>query len=195
MGTKPNKEKTYEKAQLKYIEHFLATNCAAELLNLKLFPNMKEITESWGCFEATHKLESPFNWDNPEVTCVVVGDGHRPRTGAMFAFRTKWSVISIDPEFHPKTYNVDRLSLIKRHVQNCSLDLGGRPTILVLPHSHANWENITEGIKDWGDLAIISLPCCVKFNIPFTPMHQYDDMAILSPMRQVSIFQIPKGKQ
>jgi hypothetical protein len=34
---------------------------------------------------------------NTDVVVVVVGDGRTPRTAALFAMRTKWQIISIDP--------------------------------------------------------------------------------------------------
>lgn len=183
------KEKTFQRSQLKYVEHFMTTNCAPQLMELKLFPNVKEITETWGCFEASHRLETPFEWNNRDVFCIVVGDGHRPRTGATYAFRTVWTVKSIDPEFHPHRYDVKRLELYKKRVEDCSIDCEGRPTLIVLPHSHATWQNCLSGIRNWGDLAIIALPCCQKFEIPYTPLANFDDMAILSPCRNISVYQ------
>lgn len=37
-------------AQLHYIDDFLGLDCASRLLDLKLFPNSKEITESMACW-------------------------------------------------------------------------------------------------------------------------------------------------
>ena len=37
---------------------------------------------------------------DPTVLCIVVGDGRTPRTAALLAMRTRWSVVSIDPALH-----------------------------------------------------------------------------------------------
>lgn len=82
----------------RYTDELLTLRSAPQLLALRLWPNAKELTESFACFAAAREqLADLFSPDDPSVTVVVVGDGLTPRTAALFAFRTRWKAISIDP--------------------------------------------------------------------------------------------------
>lgn len=83
-----------------YLNDFVADlRCASDLLDMKLYPDAKEVSESMGLYNATFfsllkKIDDVQDVDG----IVVVGDGATPRTAAMFALRNaKWSVYSIDP--------------------------------------------------------------------------------------------------
>ena len=43
---------SFIKSISKHMRHFLAYNCAEDILARKIFPNGKEITESMGAFDA-----------------------------------------------------------------------------------------------------------------------------------------------
>lgn len=62
-----------------YIDQFIGLKSAGDMLNLGLFPNAKEITESYAMFEATRKLYPLVKHEEP-ATCIVIGDGVKPRT-------------------------------------------------------------------------------------------------------------------
>jgi hypothetical protein len=74
--------------------------CSVPLLSLELFPNAQEITESMACMSAARAhLPDSVGFDDESVTCVVVGDGRRPRTAALMCFRTKWRrIILLNPD-------------------------------------------------------------------------------------------------
>lgn len=86
-----------EPLNLRHVNKFLSWDCAATLLDMGLFPNAQEVTESMACLHAVD-LHLKLRFSEPDILCVVVGDGVVPRTGALFAMRTKWNqIISVDP--------------------------------------------------------------------------------------------------
>lgn len=90
---------TYNK-KFRYVDEFLGLRCAPELLEMRLFPNGKEITESMSAYSAARKYVSclpGFALNDPNVSVICVGDGHQPRTATLFAMRTAWSTYSVDP--------------------------------------------------------------------------------------------------
>lgn len=73
---------------------------APAMIETKLFPNSKEITESMAAYEAFRRFLAPFcaNFDDGQDAFVFVGDGATPRTAALFAYLTKGgSCYAIDP--------------------------------------------------------------------------------------------------
>lgn len=78
----------------------------SQLLSLKLFPNAKEITES---FSAYYNIRDYLSFTKRQhllsdhnVLCYVIADGNVPRTGATIACSTNWQVFSIDPRMKKK---------------------------------------------------------------------------------------------
>ena len=70
----------------KYLNSLVNLRCGPDMLLLRLFPNAKEVTESFGAYEAVAKHLRDFPRKDPNIRLVVVGDGHTPRTAATFAF-------------------------------------------------------------------------------------------------------------
>lgn len=174
-----------------YINSFVTSKCAPDLLLNGLFPNGKEITESWAMFEATRHLGHGFEWDNKNVHCFVVGDGHVPRTGATFAFRTAWTVFSIDPCLVPKLYDIQRLTLVRKKIEDIpgfAIEL--KKTLIVLPHSHAKIKDCLEKIVTTTETrAVISMDCCVNQIIPGkAPDVEYEDESVWSPKNIVRVW-------
>ncbi|CAF4573016.1 unnamed protein product, partial [Rotaria magnacalcarata] len=79
---------------------------------LGLFPNAKEITESYAVWAALRRfifsrfeksssksIDSIPSTDHRQNAIIVVGDGMTPRTAALCAYLTKglWQCYSIDP--------------------------------------------------------------------------------------------------
>ena len=46
---------------------------------------------------ATEHLAGIVSPSDADVIALVIGDGRCPRTGALLAMRTKWTVLSVDP--------------------------------------------------------------------------------------------------
>ncbi len=171
---------TFKQRSTRYLDDFVKLKCAPDLLALGVFPNSKEITESFAAFEAAKRFG--LNWGDPALRVCVIGDGSTPRTGATFAFRTRWGVVSIDPKARSKAWNVARLGVIQARFETIE-DLR-KFDLYVLVHSHSSLADIPKGQN------VISIPCCVKHDEydGRPPDIEYDDWAIWSPERTVKIW-------
>ena len=93
----------------RYIDEFLSLKCVTDLIDHKLYPDTKEITESMAILNVLRtyfnssskdlKNDYDYNFENKNVTAIVVGDGSTPRIAALLCFITKWNdIYSIDPQ-------------------------------------------------------------------------------------------------
>ncbi|MCA9333531.1 hypothetical protein KC963_00625 [Candidatus Saccharibacteria bacterium] len=81
----------------KYLDKFIKFNKkGTDILSTGVFPNAKEITESYAALNAFYKHFN-LRYKEDDVLILVVGDGAQPRTGVTFAFNTPHIVVSIDP--------------------------------------------------------------------------------------------------
>lgn len=171
----------------KHMRHFIAYNCAEDILARKIFPNGKEITESMAAFEGVRKhiVRSDKLLKKKDITLVSVGDGNTPRTAALFAFLTKWQCVSIDPNMKEGIdWEVDRLKIYKSRVED--LDLHYDDVIIVGVHSHATMKATLFNIT--GDRrSLLAIPCCVPYR-DYPPTIEYRDYAIWSPKNTVKIW-------
>lgn len=112
---------------LKHLDRFLKLRCCVPLLEMGLFPDAKEITESMGCLWAVKtRLGDSLRFEESKVTCVVVGDGGRPRTAALACFLTRWRrVVSIDPALATDDRHraIERIELRAHRVQAATVEL------------------------------------------------------------------------
>lgn len=173
---------------LRYIEEFVALKCASDMLDLGLFPNAKEITESFACYRAARNFV-PFELSDPDVTVVVVGDGSTPRTAATFAFRSNWKCVSIDPELRaPENWqrSIKRLTCHAKKIEAM-----GRvkypKVVIVAPHSHAPLEVALDRFQG-KRRHVVAMPCCVRQELNRLPDTKYDDWGIHSPQRAVMVW-------
>lgn len=176
---------------MKYINHFLQSKCAIDMLSLGLFPNAKEITESWGAYAALSRLTQKLDFNDPDINVVCVGDGSTPRTAATFAFRSRWNCISVDPALRSKEswYRINRLTCHKDKIEKIKLDFGDKPVIIMLVHSHAPINACLRNITTTGVRHLITMPCCVDHNINDKIFIGYRDNQILSEKREIKIWQ------
>lgn len=144
-----------------YVNRFIGMNCASDLLNWNMFPNAKEITESYGTFANIISYFPELDRNDSKVRLVAVGDGHTPRTAALAACMTRWNCYSIDPELRHKTkwQEVKRLHLFHQKIEQVLLDFGDDPTIIACVHSHAHYKACLNSIKST-NRHMIALPCC-----------------------------------
>ncbi len=172
---------------LRYLDSFLALRCAPDMLAAGLFPNVKEITESMAAYRAAR---DHLGWDmkDPNVHVVVVGDGCTPRTGATFAFRTKWDVHSVDPVLRMKDYpEISRLRIHRCRVEETTFE-SPYPTLIVAVHSHATLDNSRLSVKA-PKVAAIAMPCCVPLVLNGQdPDLEYEDYGVLSPKRTIKLW-------
>jgi hypothetical protein len=195
-----------------YVDRFLSKNLvAADIMLLKLFPDSKEITESMGAMLGL--FNSGINPSDKDVVVFCIGDGHVPRTGGLLAFKTAWTIISIDPCMRVEKEEfkkIKRLYMIKNHIEHVNIDYeiknGNIPDIsqfktqiIVHVHSHAYLTNsisrcfkTDEENKDKIRLAL-SIPCCIPDNLAKT-CKSYLDRFIFSEKNRVNIYPIQNIK-
>lgn len=173
---------------LRYLNELVRLRCTNDLLALRLFPDMKEITESFGAYSAVrdhldHRLS------DPSITVLVVGDGHTPRTGATFAFRSAWSCYSVDPRLtlKPDHLRIDRLESRPCLIEDMPVLVADGPVIVVAVHSHASL-GVTVRKVCANRIDVVAIPCCVPQVLDQAPTEVYDDSGIWSPKREVRIW-------
>lgn len=188
----------------KYIEEFLSRNSGVDLLPFFETLNKraaKEITESYAMHNAAVQALG-ISPSEREVIAIVVGDGRLPRTGALLAYLTKWTIVSIDPQMDLEKVaslpKVDRLDCHAKKAEDMrsSIRCAGYRCVLILPHSHADLNAAIAVPKEASRIDLISMPCCVphnqKFEIfDFVKKHEmitYVDPDVWSPKNRVYIW-------
>lgn len=171
----------------KYLNELIRLKCGPDLLVHRLFPNAKEVTESFAAWHAVKHIKG-LEYNDPNVLCVCVGDGHTPRTGATFAFRTAWTVASVDPMLRKTQYNIQRLT-----VHGCPIeDFHGmychKRVLIVAVHSHANLWRASRAFQALR-MDIIAIPCCVPQRLKVAPTRSYRDPHILSEKNEILIWE------
>lgn len=184
------KNSTFEKHARRYkslhINRFFSLKCAADLVANQLFPNCKEITETFGAFDACQYLNEEFDWGNKDINVVCVGDGTRPRTAATFCYRSAWKSWSVDPALTNRHYNIKRLTCIPKKIEEIRLEFN-EPTLICCVHSHAKLSDCIKSITA-PKINIINIPCCFKSDLPFHPCLTYQDDQIWSEKNIVEIY-------
>jgi len=178
----------------KYINRFIKLTCAPDLLALKLFPNAKEICETYACRDATYRFFGTEIRYKDNLPCFVIGDGHKPRTGAFFAYTTACDVWSIDPalRIEGKYEGIKKLICVKKKVEKTFYS--GDSAIVVFPHAHAPINHVLSN-WDFNKLFIVSMPCCLE-NYQILPNRiglHYRDMQIPSPKNHIFGWRVERG--
>lgn len=188
----------------RYIDEFIHDSRAPDMLRWKLFPNAKEITESFGAYTAVRKhLDVDLADTTRAVLCV--GDGRVPRTAATFALRSAWTCFSVDPAMKVRWVAsfVDgkHMCVIPRvHAYRAKvLDVGGwRPNaqhvqafsycVVVAVHSHASLRASVRVAQLLAPrVSVVSMPCCFRDDMGNADV-TYDDMNVSSPHRRVYVW-------
>lgn len=183
-----------KKPSCRYLDEFFSLTCAPDILIANIFPNSKEITESFGAYNAVRKHRESFAFNDQQIDVICVGDGCQPRTAALFAFRSKWNCYSIDPrlnltETNARVWNgIKRLHLIKDKIENFH-HIASEKAIIVAVHSHAPLDVAVKNIVAKEKL-VIAIPCCFEQNLDADPIEEYHDFGILSEKRLVKIWHI-----
>lgn len=182
----------------KYINRFISLNSLEEFGKYKLFPNPKEVTESFAMYVAVMKYvveNTDICKGRNDARVFVVGDGVTPRTAGLMAFMTKFQCVSIDPELRDRDYSeIRRLRIVQKKIQDWEPGvlnsgdgvLNQKPHIILMPHSHApiqeTWNKLVND-KTW----LITMPCCThgRLNIPCI---EYRDMAVASPKNYIKVY-------
>ena len=169
-----------------YLNRFISQRCAVDMLELGLFPNAKEITESYGAYDAVVRHITK-DLKNPEITVICPGDGTKPRTAATFAFRSAWTSFSIDPALQKESWPVRRLECLKLKIEDVSMEFFN-PVIIVLVHAHCRIQECLKSIKA-PSYDIVAMPCCVPLFLDgIDPDIEYQDPNIWSPENTIKIW-------
>ena len=192
----------------RYTDELLTLRCAPALLQLQLFPNAKELTESFACFNAARAhLAEAFRPDDPSVLLLAIGDGLTPRTAALFAFRTSWRCVAVDPLMRAPESWGERIERLTAHRATVAAAAEAEPgggfvaprVLLVLPHAHVGLAGCLRLVRWQVALGAVVLPCCDWYGTISTagcgaPMHEAEDPAIVSPHRLVRVWQWGSGE-
>lgn len=177
-------------ANFRYMNEFWYLDCKFDLMERNIYPNPKEVTESMTAFHAARKhIIHDFPVKDESIVAIAVGDGVTPRTGALFAFRTKWNCISIDPIMREDSehWNVDRLTVIRSKIEDVPIIKADKVIVLAV-HSHASLPATLARIEA-EHIAVIAIPCCKQLDIPGQkPDIEYRDWGCWSPENKVRIW-------
>ena len=207
MGLKMIRNKTKTEIQLKtkkvslrYLDEFIKLKCASNLIQANLFPNAKEITESMGAYNTVRKyLWERFHPGDSNVICIVVGDGHTPKTGALFAYRTRWTILSIDPVMYRAKLDmgqglyapagIERLTVVRDKIQSryLGIPLETKKILFICIHSHAKLSDCIKQVKG-AKACLVNIPCCIPSDLSSLPDISYEDWGIHSEKRKIEIY-------
>lgn len=171
----------------RYLNEFVQCRCAPDLLALGIYPNAKEISESLSAYSALRSKARVFDLGDPEVVLIAVADGCTPRTAAMFAFRTAWACISIDPRLRRTDWpTIQRLTCWDMKVEDCE-PVHFKKLVIVAVHSHAPLDVVCEKFTA-DERVVVAIPCCVKQERERPPDREYVDKGIWSPKNTIKIW-------
>jgi hypothetical protein len=175
----------------RYLDELVRLKSGPDMLARGFFPNAKEVSESFGAYNAARKhLRDIAPLGDPDITVAIVGDGNSPRTAATFAYRTAWRCLSIDPRMRDhwagNNHGIARLQCVKARVEECASQAG--KLVVVAVHSHADLTVACSALAGPDLLAVIAIPCCVKQEVGREPDIEYQDWGIWSPHRTVRIW-------
>lgn len=190
------------KPALRYMTELMRMKCAPDLLSLGLFPNAKELAESMAAYNAVRRHLTGFAMDDPGVVLVSVGDGHVPRTAALFAYRTAWKCRSVDPLMRARDWGgcVRRLEAWKAKAEDLVGPKGSQgwpigpaeavSVVIVGVHTHARWDAMLRlTASSMLRVAMVVMPCCEPEALPPGGFDaSYDDEGVPSPDRTIYVY-------
>jgi len=183
----------------RYFTAFLKLKCAPDLLRFFKGSDAKEITESFAAYRAAVTVLGRARLKDGSVVCLVPGDGKRPRTGAVVAFRSAWQVHSVDP-IQIWMPGVERLFQHPTRVEHLDpIDCQGSAGVVLAVHSHANLSAAVSKLTNWSSLVVIAIPCCVPQELVIGGVHHHTvnekrDPGIFSEKNMVKTWHIMRAK-
>lgn len=146
-----------------------------------------------------------FMYDTREPRkVVVIGDGSTPRTASIFAYMTRWEVVSIDPQLNLNKWeiikertNPQRLEIRPCKIEQAPVDCQGLPVLIVLPHAHLGIGQALKGVYNYASIDVVSLPCCTPIEEKYLTLDMvknhnlkvFVDKNIWSPKRTIYMWQ------
>ena len=174
-----NKQFHKQYVHARYIQHYISLNSSADMQDLKLFPNVKEVQEAFSIYHHILSIIYPrdnrVDVNNPKITTICAGDGVSPRVAGLLSFMTKWTSWSIDPLMRVEKYDgkINRCKVIQdiaENINNYYQEGDEEVVLLIFPHSHV--ENTNEVYKHFKhkNVWIISMPCCYPSQDNWLPL-------------------------
>ena len=97
-----------------YIDKVFSLRCFVNLVQLQVFPDAKDISESYGVLQAVIRkglapdgvvargTSTRAQEKREGVLCFCIGDGSTARTATLASFLTNWHAVSVDPGLRPE---------------------------------------------------------------------------------------------
>ena len=173
----------------RYLNRLVTSSAGVRLLEARVFPDAKEVTESFAVRQAVTRVPGLDPGDS-DVVLVAVGDGTTPRTAATFALTTAWECHSVDPRLRTKLA-WSRIPRLSCHAVGAeALLVRGRTVVVAMVHAHVDVPTALGGITA-EQLIVIAMPCCVPVGIDAPPAVRYRDDAVGSPENEILIWLNP----
>lgn len=172
----------------------------------------------YGMDQSGNSLKERVSYNDRNIILIAVGDGCTPRTAALFAFRTQWTCISVDPAMRSGPWHaVSNLTTIQARIQDTSITVSDEQrAIVIMWHAHVSIREalsclVIEGakfdvssVRDSAALrtkvALVSCACCNyderQKEMPdgSEPDVEFEDIAVPSLMRAVRVWKfLPSG--
>jgi hypothetical protein len=174
-------------APSRYLDRFVRSAVGSRLAALRVFPDAKEVTESFAARAAVLRFRKAFRPDDPDVVLIAVGDGSTPRTAATFAWQSAWRCHSVDPRLRASSRwdRVPRLVVHPRRIEDCWFS--ARQVVVVAVHSHVGLAASLASVTA-EEVLLVALPCCVPVDLTERPDLCYDDGHVLSAQRTIYVW-------
>ncbi len=170
----------------RHLDKFFRLKCGDRLT--RFYPNSKEVTESFAVYDAAKRMLGDEALHDAGILAVCPGDGVSPRTGALTALRSAWTVKSVDPIMRLRwargKHDVKRLTCVRAKADE--MEYVADRIVVLATHSHARLSSVVAQCK-CKRLDVISLPCCVADDIG-TPTKSWSDEDCESPARIVNAY-------
>eukprot|EP01083_Nonionella_stella_P217096 779604_1 len=191
----------------RYIDEFLSLKCATDLMGHNIYPNCKEITESFSVLHALRKYlnassknvekHKKYHFENSDVTAIVVGDGTTPRIASLLCYITKWdNVYSVDPQLRIKKNkswkHIQHLTCLQSKIEDITIKINDNHNVIVVfMHSHVLLEESLSSIcfsnrnNKGNEMCVVTVPCCQFMQKHKTlygqqPDHTFEDISMAS---------------
>ena len=202
---------TVQGRHIRYIERFYRRKCMRDLVDLDVFPDVKEITEAEAMRHAIVKLLRVHEGHDTNAV-LVIGDGATPRLGALLAYTTGWLSISVDPALKRIHYTESNRMICIRsviedmdeviHQINLGMEAKGKGCdyytriVVAAPHSHANLEKgidvARKAFPNLKRLDAVAMPCCVRQSLEGQGVRncdmRYEDLGIWSAKNVIQVW-------
>lgn len=146
-----------------HVSHFLQLNSAVDLLPLFQHSQhtlVKDIALAWSLFQAVvNNLRNDTR--KGKVRIVVIGEGHTAKIGALFAYMTKWNVISISDKFGTDPtcgVRVDRLQTFGTSIDNISVTDFDEHLIIIMPHTNVEVDKVLDKLRSTRYRSLVLVP-------------------------------------